>query len=200
MNELESDREHCSVFQQTARSYFRTGLRSDTHPSNVNYSSSTERRRPSRETRLRTPMSSASLARFATIVSITSSSSMTVTCAVFCRHIFNIITKPERISRSTRIPPRRVQYNRQPLARTLPSRRSEVCIIATNDALHELLGRSKWHACFRGRPFPLSNCVARMQRESDLMHGASHPWPIFYSADKQSSLAIFTGKPIPKPI
>jgi hypothetical protein len=32
------------------------------------------------------------------------------------------------------------------------------------------------------------------------MHGASLPWPIFYSPDKQSSLAIFTGEPIPKPI
>jgi len=32
------------------------------------------------------------------------------------------------------------------------------------------------------------------------MHRASHPWPIFYSADKQSLLAILTGEPIPKQI
>src|SRR5450759_205427 len=49
------------------------------------------------------------------------------------------------------------------------------------------------------RPFPLSNCVARMQRQSELMHRPSHPEPIFYSADKQSSRAILTGEPIPKP-
>jgi hypothetical protein len=105
-----------------------------------------------------------------------------------------------RRQQPARIAPRRVQYTRQALARSLPPRRSEVCITATNVALHELLGRPKWHACFRGRPFSLSNCVARMQRQSELMYGASHSWPIFYSADKQSSLAIFTAEPILKPI
>jgi hypothetical protein len=117
---------------------------------------------PQRDRLSRTSMSSASLARSAASVSITSSSSMSVTCAVFCRHIFRILTKPERIARSTRITTRRVQYTRQPLARSLRSRRPVVCIIATNAPLHELLGRPKCHACFRRRPFPLSNCVAQM--------------------------------------
>jgi hypothetical protein len=117
---------------------------------------------PQRDRLSRTSMSSASLARSAASVSITSSSSMSVTCAVFCRHIFRILTKPERIARSTRITTRRVQYTRQPLARSLRSRRPVVCIIATNAPLHELLGRPKCHVCFRRRPFPLSNCVAQM--------------------------------------
>jgi hypothetical protein len=39
-----------------------------------------------------------------------------------------------------------------------------------------------------------------MQRQSEFMHGASLPLPIFYSADKQFSFAIFTDEPIPKPI
>ena len=77
---------------------------------------------------------------------------------------------------------------------------SPECIIATNVAPRELLWRSNRWTRFRGCPLPLSDCVARMQRRSELMHRASHPWPIFYSADKQSLLAIFTGEPIPKPI
>jgi hypothetical protein len=42
--------------------------------------------------------SSASLARSVVSVSITSSSSTRVTCAVCCHHIFSIITRPGRIS------------------------------------------------------------------------------------------------------
>ena len=51
----------------------------------------------------RTPMSSASSARSAANVSITSSSSMSVTCAVCCRRTFVITTEAGRISRSARI-------------------------------------------------------------------------------------------------
>jgi hypothetical protein len=52
-----------------------------------------------RDRRGRTPMSSASSARSAVNVSITSSSSMSVTCAVCCRRTSSITTEAGRISR-----------------------------------------------------------------------------------------------------
>jgi hypothetical protein len=73
---------------------------------------------------------------------------MSVTCASCCHRIFNIITRPEHISRSTRIARKPVQYIRLPRARSLPSRRSVVYIITTNDVLRELRRSSK-DACFR---------------------------------------------------
>ena len=50
----------------------------------------------------RTPMSSASSDRSAANVSITSSSSTSVTCAVCCRHTLSITTEAGHISRSPR--------------------------------------------------------------------------------------------------
>jgi hypothetical protein len=82
----------------------------------------------------RTPTSSASSARSAASVSITSSSLMSVTCAVFCRLIFNITTGRELIFRSTRTVRRPAQHTRPPRARLSPSQRSTDCIIATNVA------------------------------------------------------------------
>ena len=58
---------------------------------------------PRRDHLGRIHMSSASSARSAGNVWITSSSSTSVTCAASCRDIFNIITGPEYISHSTRI-------------------------------------------------------------------------------------------------
>ena len=58
---------------------------------------------PRRDAPGRTPTSSASLGQSAANVSITSSSSMSASCAGFCHRIFNIITRPEPISRLTRI-------------------------------------------------------------------------------------------------
>ena len=52
---------------------------------------------------------------------------------------------------------------RQLLARSWPSRRSEVCIIATNVAPRELLWRPKWGPCFRVGTVPFYNCIALMQ-------------------------------------
>ena len=113
-----------------------------------------------------------SLARSAGSASITSSYSMLITCAVCCHRIFNIITTPEHICRSTRIARRRAQYTRQPLARSLPSRRSVVCIIATNDALHELLGRSNRRTRFGARGRSALRCIAQMQWRPKPMHAA----------------------------
>ena len=88
----------------------------------------------------RIPMSSVSSARSAANVWITSSSSTSVTCAVSCRDIFNIITGPEHISHSTRIVRGLAAYSLPPQARLLRSRRWAVCIIATNVAPHDLRG------------------------------------------------------------
>ena len=62
----------------------------------------------------RTRTSSASLGQSAANASITSSSSMSATCAGFCRHIFNIITRLEHISRSTRIVRKLAPYTHEP--------------------------------------------------------------------------------------
>ena len=82
-------------------------------------------------------MSSASLARSAANVWITSSSSTSVTCAMCYRGIFNIITGPERISRSTRIVRSLAAYNQPLQARLSCSQRWAACIIATNVAPHD---------------------------------------------------------------
>jgi putative transposase len=64
----------------------------------------------------------------------TSSSSTSATCAVCCHRIFIIITRPGRISRSTRIVRTPGQYTDLLRARSSRSPRSEDCIIATNAA------------------------------------------------------------------
>ncbi|MEA2909879.1 MAG: putative transposase [Bradyrhizobium sp.] len=73
--------------------------------------------------------------------SVTSSSSVNVTCAVCCRPTFTITTKRERISRSTRIVRRAARYTHSVPARSSRSRRSAVCIIATSVARLNLLSR-----------------------------------------------------------
>ena len=75
-------------------------------------------------------MSSVLSVRSAVNVWITLSSSTSVTCAAYCRAIFNIIMTPERISRSTRTAHGLVAYNFPLQAILLPSPRSAVCIIA----------------------------------------------------------------------
>ena len=94
-----------------------------------------------RDLRGRTHMSSASLARSAANVWITSSSSTSVTCAVCYRGIFNIITGPERISRSTRIVRSLAPCSPSLQARSSPFQRWAVCIIAKNVAPPDLRGQ-----------------------------------------------------------
>src|ERR1700736_2411977 len=93
---------------------------------------------PRRDAPGRTPTSSASLGQSAANVSITSSSSMSASYAGFCRRIFNIITRPEPISRSTRIVRNLALYTHPPRETLSPSRRLVACIIATNAAPREL--------------------------------------------------------------
>jgi hypothetical protein len=84
-------------------------------------------------------MWSASSARSAANVSITSSSSMSVTCAVCCRHILTITTEAARISRWTRIVRNPGPHSHPPQAPLSPSHRLAVCTIATNVTQRELL-------------------------------------------------------------
>jgi hypothetical protein len=65
-------------------------------------------------------------------VSITSSFSMSVTCAVYCRRIFGITTTAGRISRLPRIVQSPGPYSHRLQAPLLPSHRSAVCTIATS--------------------------------------------------------------------
>ena len=67
--------------------------------------------------------------------------STSVTCGTSCRAIFNIITGPEPISRSTRIVHSPAPSSLPLQARLSPSRRWAVCIIATNVALPDLRGQ-----------------------------------------------------------
>ena len=108
------------------------------------------------------PLSSVSSARSGGNASTTSSSSMSAICAACCPRIFNIITRAGRISRSTRIARNPVRYIRQPRAGSLPSQRSAVCIIATNDALRELQAGDRTHtpaSRWIHEPFP--TCFTR---------------------------------------
>ena len=84
-------------------------------------------------------MSSASSARSAANVSITSSSSMSVTCAACCRHTLSITTEAARISRWTRIAPSRGPYSHPLQVPLSPSRRLAVYTIATSVAQREWL-------------------------------------------------------------
>jgi hypothetical protein len=53
----------------------------------------------------------------------------------------------------------------------VPSRRSEVCIIATNVVPRELLWRPKWGPCFRVGTVPFYSCIALMQWRPEPMRG-----------------------------
>ena len=49
-------------------------------------------------------------------------------------------------------------------------------------------------------PFGIYNCIARMQwRQSPCILPRSQQRPMFYSTNQKSSVAIFIGKPIPRP-
>ena len=93
---------------------------------------------PRRDRRGRTPMLNASSARSVENVSITSSSSMSVICAEFCRHTSSTTTKAEHISRSARIVRRLDLYSRRLQAPSSPSHKSAACTIATSGARPEL--------------------------------------------------------------
>ena len=112
----------------------------------------------------RTLTSSASLARFAASVSITSSSSTSVTCEACCRLTFTITTRRERISRSTRIVRRAARYTHPRPATLSRSRRLVVCIIATNGSLLSLSSRPHKHAGYSAEA-----CSARKPPRSNAM-------------------------------
>lgn len=92
-----------------------------------------------RDCRGKTPMSSALSGRPVANVSITSSSSMSVTFAVYCRHTSIITTEAVRISRSARIVPSLALYSRPRWAPSSPCRKSAGYTIATNVARPETL-------------------------------------------------------------
>src|SRR6202023_1700965 len=128
-------------------------------------------------------------------VSITSSSSMSASCAGFCRRIFNIITRPEPISRLTTIVRNLAPYT-HPSQETLSlSRRLVACIIATNAAPRELFGDRT------GMPVSAWTILRITQLRLLECHNARNPWmgfrpksrPNFRSADEISYVAIFTG-------
>jgi hypothetical protein len=103
---------------------------------------------PRRGHRGRTPMSSASLARPAANVWITSSSLTNVTCAMSYRVIVSIITRAERISRSVRIVRNPAPYSHRLQTPLSPSHKWAVCTIATNDAPRDLFWRPNMPARF----------------------------------------------------
>ena len=52
----------------------------------------------------------------------------------------------------------------------------------------------------RKGPFGFYTCIARMQgRQNPCMVPRSQQRPTFYSTNQKSSVAIFIGKPIPRP-
>jgi hypothetical protein len=59
-----------------------------------------------------------------------------------------------------------------PCSRSRGLRRSVVCIIATNVAPRELLGRLNSRPRFDVGAVPFYNCIARMQWRPEPMHGA----------------------------
>jgi hypothetical protein len=110
-------------------------------------------------------------------------------CAASCRHIFNIITKPERISRSTKIAPRRAQYTRQPLARSLPFRRSVACIIATNVAPREPFRQPNRRHVSAWEPFHfITVSLGCTGAQNPCMVPRSQQRPMFYSTNQNSSV------------
>ena len=120
-----------------------------------------KRSSPRRDRHGRMPMSSASSARSAANVSITSSSSMSVTCAVCCRHTFVITTKAGRISRWIRTVQSLGPYSRRLQAPLSPSHKSAVCTIATSVAQRKLFDGT----CAAVSPQSVvaaCNCLARM--------------------------------------
>jgi len=120
-----------------------------------------KRSSPRRDRHGRMPTSSASSARSAANVSITSSSSMSVTCAVCCRRTFVITTEAGRISRWIRIVQSLGLYSRRLQAPLSPSHRSAVCTIATSVAQRKLFDGT----CAAASPQSVvaaCNCFARM--------------------------------------
>jgi hypothetical protein len=146
-------------------------------------------------------MWSASSARSAANVSITSSSSMSFTCAVCCRPIFNIITRVGRISRSTRIVQSLAPYSHPLQAPSSPSHKWAVYIIATNVAQRELLRVTEPpHLFRRGR------CALQLGRSNMLAPPKIHAgcpthslWPTFSSTAEISSVVIFACQPFLRP-
>jgi hypothetical protein len=143
-------------------------------------------------------MSSASSARSAANVSITSSSLMSVTCAEFCRHTLSITTEAARISRWTRIALSLAPYSRPPPAPLSPSHSSAVCTIATSVEQPELVAVTE--------PAPLSRCCRhrglQLPRSDASALGVHATSPLrqraaLYSNSRKPSAKVFNAKPIP---
>ena len=145
-------------------------------------------------------MSSASSARSAVNAWITSSSSTRITCTGCCRHISNIISKPEPILRLPKIAPRYARYTRQPPAGSLPSRRSVACTIATNVAPRERYRRThRGHVSTRA-PFRLYNRMPQMQWRKDHLHGTgSQQRPVVLVNQSQLITHELFEEAIPRP-
>ena len=143
----------------------------------------------------RTPTSSASLARSAASVSITSSSSMSATCEACCRRTFNTTTRREPTSRSTRIVQTAARYTHPRPARSSRSQRSVASIIVTNGLPLDLSSRPQEQANFRGATCPRHNCAAPMcGRHSPSLMVGSRPYPRLHSPDEELPVAI-VGRP-----
>jgi hypothetical protein len=119
----------------------------------------------------RKPMLNASLARSAANVSITSSSSMSNTCAVCCRHTLSTTSEAARISGSAKIAPSPVPCNRSLLVLWSPSQRSAACTIATSVARPELFPVTEPTAVAVPGVVAVRYYVARRQARSEPMQG-----------------------------
>jgi hypothetical protein len=145
--------------------------------------------------------SNASLARSADrsaeSVSIISSSSTSVTCAVCCHHIFSIIIRPGRISRSTRIVRTLGQYSGLLRARSSRSPRSGDCIIATNAAPHKLPSLRHRRAHSALKVFSIFDQSTRRNRDQHLAR-SFRQCQLTYWTDAKSSATCFNGEPFPQ--
>jgi len=145
-------------------------------------------------------MSSASSARSAANVSITSSSSMSVTCAVRYRRIFSITTTAGRISRWTRIAQSLGPYSHLLQALLLPFHRSAACTIATSVAQPKLFAvteRAPPSWCRESSQSAIAPIECR-RGQSLCREPASQERNSLFD-NRTSSGAVFIGKAIPWP-
>jgi hypothetical protein len=130
-----------------------------------------------------------------TCVRCRSSSSMSVTYGVCCRHTLSITTEAGRISRWQRIAQSLGPYSHPPQAPLLHFRRSAACTIATSVAQRELLQVTK--------PQPVRGRGSSRSAIASLgCHGAPNPCMVprsqkrtkLCSNNRGSSAAHFVGK------
>ena len=87
--------------------------------------------------------------------------------------------------------PRRARYTRHPLARSLSSRRSVVCIIATNVAPRELFRQTnRRHISAWSRSGSITTWLRCNGAQTPCMEPRSQPRPMYYSTNQRSSVTI----------